>query len=61
MIPRYILGNWWSRYWEYNEEELMELIGSFEKHDIPLSICIIDMDWHLVDIDKKYRRKSIIG
>lgn len=54
MIPRYILGNWWSRYWEYDEPELKELISNFEKHEIPLSICIIDMDWHLVHIDKKY-------
>jgi len=54
MIPRYILGNWWSRYWEYSEEELKELISTFDRHKIPLSVCIIDMDWHLVEIDKKY-------
>ena len=54
MIPRYILGNWWSRYWEYNEQELKDLIKNFEFHKIPLSVCIIDMDWHLVNIDKKY-------
>jgi len=54
MIPRYILGNWWSRYWEYDEQELKELINTFYKHQIPLSVCIIDMDWHLVDIDPKY-------
>jgi alpha-glucosidase (family GH31 glycosyl hydrolase) len=56
MIPRYILGNWWSRYWEYDEKELKELINNFKLHDIPLSVCIIDMDWHLVKIDKKYGR-----
>ena len=56
LIPRYILGNWWSRYWEYTEEELKELISTFESHQIPLSVCIIDMDWHLVKIDKKYGR-----
>ncbi len=56
LIPRYILGNWWSRYWEYTEPELKELISNFEKHKIPLSVCIIDMDWHLVKIDKKYGR-----
>ncbi len=54
LIPRYALGNWWSRYWNYDEKELKELITNFEKRDIPLSVCIIDMDWHLVQIDPKY-------
>ena len=22
MMPRYVLGNWWSRYWEYRQDEL---------------------------------------
>lgn len=47
MIPRYILGNWWSRYWEYTQDELKTLMQDFRSHEIPLSICIIDMDWHL--------------
>ena len=32
MIPRYILGNWWSRYWEYTEEELKTLIETFDEN-----------------------------
>lgn len=47
LIPRWVLGNWWSRYWAYTQIELTELIESFQVHDIPLSVCIIDMDWHL--------------
>lgn len=54
MIPRYILGNWWSRYWDYQEAEMEELLDEFEKRNIPLSVCIIDMDWHLTEIDEKY-------
>jgi alpha-glucosidase (family GH31 glycosyl hydrolase) len=46
MIPRFVLGNWWSRYWEYSEETLKGLILDFKRHDIPLSVCVIDMDWH---------------
>ena len=26
----------------------------FEKEEIPFSVSVIDMDWHLVDIDPKY-------
>jgi alpha-glucosidase (family GH31 glycosyl hydrolase) len=47
MIPRYILGNWWSRYWAFSQAELTALMEDFNRHRIPLSVCIIDMDWHL--------------
>jgi alpha-glucosidase (family GH31 glycosyl hydrolase) len=54
ILPRYALGNWWSRYWDYNDEELIDLMDTFEAKDIPLSVCIVDMDWHETDIDEKY-------
>ncbi|HZM23589.1 MAG TPA: TIM-barrel domain-containing protein, partial [Anaerolineales bacterium] len=47
MIPRYILGNWWSRYWAYSQDELQSLMQEFRARDIPLSVCIVDMDWHV--------------
>lgn len=47
MIPRYILGNWWSRYWAYTQNELKALMEDFRAHEVPLSVCIIDMDWHI--------------
>ncbi|QVK18410.1 DUF5110 domain-containing protein [Mycoplasmatota bacterium] len=53
LLPRYVFGNWWSRYYEYTEDSLKGLIESFEKNDIPLSVCVIDMDWHVTDIPKE--------
>jgi alpha-glucosidase (family GH31 glycosyl hydrolase) len=47
LLPRWALGNWWSRYWAYTQEELTQLMQDFQAHDVPLSVCIIDMDWHL--------------
>lgn len=47
MVPRYILGNWWSRYWEYSQEDIQSLMEDFRAHEVPLSVCIIDMDWHI--------------
>lgn len=47
LIPRYILGNWWSRYWAYTQDELMNLMRDFQAHEIPLAVCIVDMDWHI--------------
>lgn len=54
MVPRYALGNWWSRYYKYTEESYMELMERFEKENLPFAVAVIDMDWHLVDIDPKY-------
>ena len=47
MPPRYAFGYWWSRYWNYSENELRELIGNFDKYKIPLDVLVIDMDWHI--------------
>jgi alpha-glucosidase (family GH31 glycosyl hydrolase) len=47
MIPRWVLGNWWSRYHAYTQDELTGLMREFKAHGIPLSVCIIDMDWHI--------------
>ncbi len=54
MLPRYALGNWWSRFYPYTEEGYMELMERFDKENLPFTVAVIDMDWHLVDIDKKY-------
>jgi alpha-glucosidase (family GH31 glycosyl hydrolase) len=50
LLPRWVLGNWWSRYWAYSANELQDLMTDFRAHEVPLSVCIVDMDWHLVDV-----------
>lgn len=54
MLPRFALGNWWSRYYAYSEESYMALMERFDKEKLPFTVAVIDMDWHLVDIDPKY-------
>lgn len=54
MLPRYALGNWWSRYYKYTEQSYMELMERFDEENLPFTVAVIDMDWHLVDIDPKY-------
>lgn len=54
MLPRYVLGNWWSRYWKYTEESYKELLMRFEALDIPFSVVVMDMDWHVVDVPERY-------
>ncbi|HEY6041360.1 MAG TPA: TIM-barrel domain-containing protein [Anaerolineae bacterium] len=47
LVPRFALGNWWSRYWEYTQAELTQVVKDFRAHEIPLAVCIVDMDWHI--------------
>ncbi len=49
LLPRYALGNWWSRYHKYTDEEYSALMAKFKEKQIPLSVGVIDMDWHIVD------------
>ena len=50
MLPAYALGNWWSRYHAYTQDEYQQLIERFEAEDVPLSVGVVDMDWHLTEI-----------
>ncbi len=54
VVPRFALGNWWSRYYPYTQESYMELIERFHAEGVPLSVSVLDMNWHVTDIDPKY-------
>ncbi|MCC5890647.1 MAG: alpha-xylosidase [Alkalibacterium sp.] len=54
LLPRYALGNWWSRYWQYTESSYLKLIDRFQDEGIPLAVSVIDMDWHLTNVPSKY-------
>ncbi|MDN6654236.1 MAG: alpha-glucosidase, partial [Bifidobacterium crudilactis] len=49
LIPRYALGNWWSRYYRYTQHEYLELMERFDDEQVPISVAMIDMDWHRTD------------
>ncbi len=46
LIPRYALGNWWSSNNDYNDLSLKTLVDTFENKEIPLSVVVLDKDWH---------------
>ena len=49
LVPRFALGNWWSRYHVYTDEEYLRVLEKFEEKDVPLSVATVDMDWHISD------------
>lgn len=50
LLPRFALGNWWSRYHRYTADSYLALMNRFQREGIPFSVSVIDMDWHLVDV-----------
>ncbi len=54
LIPRFALGNWWSRYYAYTDEGYLRLLNEFLERDIPLSVATVDMDWHYsMDVNRQ--------
>lgn len=51
LLPRWALGNWWSRYYKYTAEEYLALMDRFATSRVPLSVAVLDMDWHIVDAE----------
>ena len=58
MIPRFALGNWWSRYKAYTQQEYIDLMERFREKDIPITVATIDMDWHWVDVVKRFGKEA---
>lgn len=54
LLPRFALGNWWSRYKIYTDNEYISLMEKFNQNNIPFSVAVLDMDWHKTDISPKY-------
>ena len=53
-VPRFALGNWWSRFYPYTQGEYRDLMERFRREEIPLSVAVLDMNWHVTEIDPKY-------
>ena len=45
MIPRYALGNWWSKNEKYTEEQIYEVVNKFKENDLPLSVFLLRDKW----------------
>ena len=64
MPPRFAFGYWWSRYWNYSDREMRDLVADFDRYGIPLDVMVIDMDWHRTDglsWDAKHVKRDVFG
>lgn len=58
LIPRYALGNWWSRYRAYTQEEYRSLMQKFIDRELPITVATIDMDWHWTDVISRFGEEA---
>ena len=61
MLPAFALGNWWSRYHAYTADEYLGLMDRFAARDVPLSVGIVDMDWHLTSGEGRTYKEGWTG
>ena len=54
LVPRFALGNWWSRYYPYKQAEYENLMLEFARKEIPLTVATVDMDWHWVKLEEHF-------
>ncbi len=58
LVPRFTLGNWWSRYKAYTQKEYISLMQRFIDEEIPITVATVDMDWHWVDVVGKFGKTA---
>ncbi len=51
LLPRWALGNWWSRFHRYTADSYAALLDRFAADGLPFSVAVVDMDWHVTDVD----------
>ncbi|WP_029290463.1 glycoside hydrolase family 31 protein [Cellulomonas sp. HZM] len=51
VLPRWALGSWWSRFHRYSAESYLALLDRFQAEGLPFSVAVVDMDWHVTDVD----------
>ncbi len=61
MIPKYALGNWWSRYKAYTQQEYRYLMQQFMDRKLPVTVATIDMDWHWTDVLHRFGEAGAPG
>ena len=58
LIPRYALGNWWSRYKAYTQQEYLDVLDKFASRFVPITVATVDMDWHWTDVVKRFGKDA---
>ena len=58
LVPRYALGIWWYKDIEYNDYTLNKLLVNFQNKKVPLSVLVLNDDWHINHYQKMTNLKT---
>ncbi len=58
MLPRYSFGIWWNKSGKYSSVDIEKLVYNFNKYEIPLSVILLDDNWHLKDVNHPEKYKT---
>ena len=47
LLPRYALGVWFSRWYDYSPTDVLtDVVEAYEERSLPLDVLVLDMNWH---------------
>jgi len=49
LVPRYSLGVWFTRWYDFNNVGVKRLVEQFRERTLPLDVYVTDMNWHKKD------------
>ena len=54
LLPRYVFGIWYGKNSAFNDIAVLNRVTTFAKHEIPLSVMMLNHDWHTMS--EKYTK-----
>ncbi len=45
MLPQWVFGFWYSRYYAYSDKEYLKLVKKYRGYGLPIDVMVIDTDW----------------
>ena len=61
LLPRYALGNWYSKNEFYNETKIEKLTNLFIKNNVPISMIILNKWSNKMDLNELYNSNELIS
>ena len=56
--PKFTFGIWWSKYWNYNDEQFRNIVEQFDRYDLGLDVLVVDMDWHVTSLPEWFSKEG---
>ncbi|QDZ20538.1 glycoside hydrolase [Chloropicon primus] len=49
MLPKAVMGVWWTRWFNYNTDGIKDVVNNFRMYSLPMDVLVYDMNWHIKD------------